>query len=217
MTRQIYGEIRIPIKLLGTCLSQKKLKLLWVFASAKLLGNHRIEISKLLCRLKIRPRTGRRLINGLIQLGWVGSDGNFIFPRSWKTLGLKRRRGLYLTRLFQRKKFEALCFTKVLKRETGRAILHFKKGKVMQGFPASFLCNAMGLKYRRFQELKAHAQRYRLISVIRQYNRLGVSNEITQIRKNLKGVAVFVRGKFCVSPAFSKVQFLKNMLDRKCV
>ena len=211
MTRQSYkkpgAELRIPTKLISKALSQRQVKALWLLSCAKLHG-HRCEVKPLIKALKIHPRTGIRLIKKIVSFGWAGFDGKFLFPRAWTKLHLKRRRGLYLTTVFNLRKFECLLFAKCLKREIGWASRHFINGKVKQDFPARFLAEALGLRLRLFETLKARAQRYWFISVTPQVSILGKAKEFSSIRKNLHGIPVFTRGKYTVAPSVSKISVL---------
>jgi hypothetical protein len=89
-------EIRVPSKLLTDALALKKTKQLALFTAAKLEG-HRSKIKPLLNRLKIHPKTGDRLVKKIVSDGWAGTDGTFLFPRSWRRLKLFKRGGRYLT------------------------------------------------------------------------------------------------------------------------
>lgn len=205
------NEVRLPNCLLKSSLSDKKMKLLRFIAFAKLNG-HRIEIKRLLRLLNIQAKTGRRLVQKAVKDGLAGSDGKFIFPRSWRKLGLNKRGGLYLTDKFNFKnliKFEALCFAKALKRLIRKGSQHANKRSVQQdGFPTGFLCKALGLRERRLKTLKASAQRYRFISVRPQFKRVGKACDFDAFKKNSHGVPVFVSGKNCVVPSVSKINVL---------
>jgi hypothetical protein len=203
-------EIRIPNKLLSTALAQKQTKALRLLAAAKLDG-HRSEIAPLLGLLKIHPKTGSRLIKNLVDKGWAGTDGTYIFPRSWRKLKFSKRGGLYLTTApTDIKRFEAVAFAKGLKS------LYRRKGSPRPGqrrakqkdFPTGFLCAAMGLKERRFKTLKAAAQRYKYIAVIPQYSIIGAAKDYPVLKKNIHGPPVFKRGKHTVVPDVSKIRVL---------
>jgi len=203
------GEIRIPNKLLSEALAQKKVKALRLFATAKLHG-HRAEIETLFHELKLHPKTGKRLIDSIVNFGWAGTDGEYLFPRSWAYLKLNKRGGLYLTQPFNLKKFECLCFAKGLKRiyrkpggqTTGKRKDHAKD------FPARYLAKALGLKQRRFEMLKASAQRYRFISVRPQYNIIGPAKDFPALKKHLHGMPIFKRGRHTVVPDIAKIKVL---------
>jgi hypothetical protein len=204
------GELRIPSRLLSSALSQKKVKQLRLLASAKLEG-HRVEITALLEGLKIHPKTGSRLVKKLVADGWAGTDGEFLFPRAWRKLEFNKRGGLYISNAPKDlKKFEALCFAKALKklyRKPGGQ--HSNKRRVMQNdFPARYISKSLGLSERRFERLKAVAQRYRYISVRPQFRIIGKVSEYPAISKNLHGIPVFKRGKHTVVPDISKIRVL---------
>jgi hypothetical protein len=204
------GEIRIPNRLLSLALEAKNVKALRLFAAAKLQG-HRSEIKPLCASLKIHPKTCKRLAQKIIDAGWAGSDGVFLFPRSWRKLKLSKRSGLYLTRApTDLKRFEALAFAMGLKRVyRQQGSPHSKKGRVKQeDFPTGFLCHALGLKERRFKTLKAQAQRYRYISVKPQVRVIGKARDYAAMQKNLHGPPVFIRGKHVVTPDISRIKVL---------
>lgn len=204
------GELRVPLRLLSTALADKKVKQLRLLAAAKLEG-HRTEIRGLFQALKIHVKTGQRLVKKLVIEGWAGTDGEFLFPRSWRKLKFSKRGGLYLTTVPKDlKKFEALCFAKALKklyRKPGSQ--HSNKRRVKQNdFPARYISKSLGLSERRFERLKESAQRYRYISVTPQYRIVGKASEYEALKKNLHGIPVFRRGKHTVVPDISKIRVL---------
>jgi hypothetical protein len=205
------NEVRLPNRLIKSCLSGKKMKLLRFIAFAKLQG-HRSEIKSLLSDLKIEPKTGKRLIQKAVSEGLAGSDGKFFFPRSWKKLGLNKKAGLYLTNKYNFRKliiFEALCFAMALKNLIRKGSRHANKRSVQQdGFPTGFLCKALELRERRFKTLKANAQRYRFISVKPQFKKVGKASDFNALKKNSHGIPVFLSGKNCIVPSASKIKVL---------
>lgn len=207
------GELRIPNVLLADALAEKKVKQLRLFACAKLPG-HRCEIKSLAKALKIHPKTCTRLVNSIINDGWAGSDGEYLFPRSWRKLKLNKRGGLYLINAPKDiKKFEALCFAKALKklyRKLGGQRL--TKGKTEQkDLPARYLAKALKLSDRRFERLKATAQKYRYITVKPQYQIIGKAKEYAALKKNLH-LPIFKRGKYCVVPGVSRIRVKKRLV-----
>lgn len=204
-------EIRIPNKLLSRALAAKETKALRLFATAKLEG-HRSEINPLLERLNIHRKTGGRLIKKIVDQGWAGTDGTFIFPRGWRKLKLSKRGGLYLTTAPQDlRKFEALCFAKGLKsvfRKKGGSPRPGQRRATQKDFPTGFLSAALGLKERRFKALKAAAQRYRFIAVSPRYTIIGAAKDYPVIKKNIHGPPVFKRGKHTVVPDVSRIRVL---------
>ncbi len=206
------GELRIPSRLLATALAEKKVKQLRLFATAKLEG-HRIEINALCEGLKIHPKTGKRLVNKLVTDEWAGTDGEYIFPRSWRKLKFSKRGGLYITTAPKNlKKFEALCFAKALKkilsRKTSPQRPEIGRTKQNADLPTTYLTKALGLKERRFKSLKSNAQKYRYISVKPQFKIIGKVSEYAAISKNLHGIPVFKRGRHTVVPDISKIRVL---------
>lgn len=204
------GELRIPSRLLSTALAEKKTKALRLFASAKLEG-HRSEIQPLCEALKIKPKTAQRLVKKIVGDGWAGSDGTFLFPRSWHKMKFSKRGGLYITNAPKDlKKFEALAFAMGLKniyRKVGSP--HSNKRRVKQeDFPARYLSRSLGLSDRRFERLKASAQRYRYISVRPQVKVIGKAKDFEAMRKNLHGIPVFKKGRHTVVPDISKIRVL---------
>ena len=211
----ITGELRIPTRLLSCALAEKKTKALRILATAKLEG-HRSEIMTLCEVLKMHPKTIKRQIQTLVNDGMAGTDGTFLFPRSWSEMKFTKRGGLYLTDAPKNlKKFEALCFAKGLKR-----ILSSKaspkrpdRGRTKQNsdLPATYLTKALGLKERRFKSLKSAAQRYRYISVKPQFKIIGKAQDYQAIKiaAILNGnVPVFKKGKHTVVPDVSKIRVL---------
>lgn len=203
------GEVKIPAKLLADALAEKKVKQLRLFASAKFEG-HRSKIKPLCECLKIHPKTCQRLVKTIVSEGWAGTDGTYLFPRSWRKLKQNKRGGLYLINAPKDiKKFEALCFAKALKklyRKLGGQRL--TKGKTEQkDLPARYLAKALKLSDRRFERLKATAQKYRYISVKPQYQIVGTAKEYAALRKNLH-LPIFKRGKYCVVPDVSRIRVL---------
>jgi len=203
-------ELRIPSRLLASALSEKKTKALRLFATAKLEG-HRSEIKPLCESLKIQPRTGRRLIKKIVADGWAGTDKTFLFPRSWRKLKFSKRGGLYITKApWDLKRFEALCFAKALgKLYRQKGSPHSKTGRVKQeDFPAVYLSKALDLSERRFERLKALAQRYGYISVKPQIRIVGKASDYEAMKKNIHGPPIFKRGKHTVVPDVSKIRVL---------
>ena len=208
---QLQGEVRIPNALLADALSEKKVKQLRLFACAKLAGQHRANIAHLAKALKIHPKTCKRLIKSILNDGWAGSDGEYLFPRSWRKLKLNKRGGLYMTNAPKDcKKFEALCFAKALKkiyRKLGGQRL--TKGKAEQNdLPARYLSKALKLSDRRFERLKADAQKYRYISVKPQYRIVGTAKEFQALKKHAFDMPLFKRGKHCVVPDVARIRVL---------
>lgn len=203
-------ELRIPGRFLADALTGKIMKQLRLFATAKLDG-HRSEIKPLCECLRIHPRTCRRMIKKIVENGWAGSDGTFLFPRAWHKLHTSKRGGLYITQPpLDLKRFEALAFTMGLKRFNRKlGSPHSKQGRVKQrDFPTGLLCKVLALKERRFKSLKALAQRYKYISVIPQVKILGTASDFEAIRKNIHGPKIFKRGKHTVCPEVSKIRVL---------
>jgi hypothetical protein len=204
------GELRIPTRLLSSALADKKTKQLRFFASAKLEG-HRAEIKPLSEGLKIHPKTCQRLVKSIVNEGWAGCDGKFLFPRAWRKLKFNKRGGLYIiTAPKDLKKFEALCFAKGLKklyRKLGGQ--RSTKGRTLQNdLPARYLSKALKLSDRRFERLKASAQKYRFISVKRQYSIVGKAKDYPALKKNLHGLPLFKRGNSVVVPDVAKIKVL---------
>jgi hypothetical protein len=204
------GEIRIPNRLLSEALAEKKAKALRLFATAKLHG-HRAEIETLFHELKLHPKTGKRLINKIVSEGWAGTDGKYLFPRSWRKLELNKRSGLYLTDPVKDvRKFEALLFTKALKRiyrKLGGQRPNKRRAK-QNDLPARYLSKALQVSERRFERLKASAQRFKFIAVNRTYSIIGKAKDYGAMKKNLPGLPIFKRGKHTVCPDISRIKIL---------
>lgn len=196
--------------MLSTALADKTTRALRLFAAAKLQG-HRVEIKSLFAYLNIHPKTGQRLIKKIIGMGWAGSDGIYLFPRSWRKLNFKKRGGLYLTQAPRDfKRFEALCFAKGLKN------FYRRKGSPRPGqrratqkdFPSRYLIKALRLSERRFERLKAAAQSYKYIAVTPRYTIIGAAKDYPLLKKNIHGPPVFRRGKHTVVPDVSQIRVL---------
>lgn len=204
------SEIRIPARFLSNALANKNTKALRLLASAKLYG-HRCDIKRLRADLKIHEKTCRRLIKKIVEQGWAGTDGTLLFPRSWKKLKLSKRGGLYITALPKDiRRFEALCFSLSLKKTLSRKAgpRSIKGRSVQMDLPTTYLFKALGLSERRFERLKAAAQRYRYISVHQQFTIVGTAKEYAKIKKHLMDKPVFIRGIHTVVPGLSKIKVL---------
>lgn len=205
------GEIKIPTRLLSCALKEKTVKALHLLAYAKIIGGHRIEREAIRKGLKLHDKTARRIIKQIVDKGWAGTDGEYLFPRSWRQLNERKRGGLYLTKVpTDLKRFEALCFAKALKKlYRKRGSSHSIKGRVQQtDFPARYIAASLGISERRLVRLKAMAQRYRFITVIPQLAIVGKDVDYPAIRKNLPGLPVFRKGKHTVVPEVSKIKVL---------
>lgn len=206
------GELRIPTQLLSNALAEKKIKPLRVLATAKL-DCHRSDIKALCATLKMHPKTMSRQIKTLVNDGMAGTDGTYLFPRSWSKMKFNKRGGLYLIDAPKNlKKFEALCFAKGLKKVLSRKASPKRpdRGRTMQksDLPTTYLTKALGLKERRFKTLKSAAQKYKYISVIPQFKIIGKAQDYQVLKKNLHDVPVFKRGKHTVVPDISKIRVL---------
>jgi hypothetical protein len=204
------GELRIPIRLAEQTLAEKKIRLLWFLACAKLHG-HRIDKAWLFSFLKLHQKTGERYVKELVRRGWAGTDGIFIYPRAWQKIKHSKRGGIYIQRVERKlKRFEAFCFAFVLKRLVARkGSPRSNYGRALQSdYPTGYLCRSLGLKERKFKTLKAEAQRYRYISVHPRYRVIGNDSDFEAMKKNLHGLPIFKRGKFTVTPDISEIRFL---------
>ncbi len=151
------------------------------------------------------------LSRDILDEGWAGTDGLFLFPRSWNELSLNRKGGLYISNNpINLKMFESLCFCHVLKKVIRRkAGPRPNKGRTEQtGLPTAYLYKALGISERRYERLKATSRKYRLISVKSQFTIVGYAHECSTIRKHLMDRPVFVRGKHTVVPGPSKIKVL---------
>jgi hypothetical protein len=151
------------------------------------------------------------LVKSIVDFGWAGTDGEFLFPRSWRKLQLSKRGGLYITSIAKDlKRFESLLFAKALKgiyRKQGGP--HANKRSVEQkDLPARYLSKSLGISERRFERLKAQAQRYRYISVKSRFTIVGKASDYLAIQKNAHGVPVFRKGKHTVRPEISAIRVL---------
>lgn len=202
------AELRIPRQLIYRALAQKKIKQLRLLVAAKMHG-HRVVISDLLAILNIKERTGKRLIDWLVANGFARTDGVHLFLKSWQKVELKKRGGLYLTEIpTDLKFFEALCFAKALKKRYRRVsqVACIKDKALQIAFPSKYLSTMLRISTRRFERLKSLAQKYRFLSSLRQYSIIGKSSQLKSLRKNLPGLPIFLRGKYCVVPEISTIQ-----------
>lgn len=213
--------------MLSSALSKKKTKALRFFVAAKLEG-HRSEIKPLCKCLKIQPKTCQRLVKKVVADGWAGSDGVFLFPRSWRNLHYSNGGGLYLTApgslriLKDLKRFEALCFAKALKRfyqqkrknkklNRKQWSPHSSTRRILQrDFPARYLCKSLGLSERRFERLKANAAKYKFIRVKQQeFDLIGKADELQVWKKNYPDRTFFqTKGGYCYTPEVSRIRVL---------
>jgi len=208
-------ELRIPNRILSQSLKLKQTRLLRLLATAKLHG-HRCKISTLAADLHISARTLSNQIKALVKIGWAGTDGVYLFPRSWRKLSLHKRGGLYITEPPRNlKRFESLAFAKALKpyccRPPGKS--RPIEGRTEQKiFPARYISKSLGLSSRRFERLKAQTKKFRFISVKDgQYSVMGYKAEINSFKKNLHGPIVFVRGNYCVTREPSIIRVSRSL------
>lgn len=210
------GELRIPNRLLSSALAEKKTKQLRLFAVAKLLHNSRVGIKELLEETDTHPRTGKRLIHGIVSSGWAGTDGKYLFPRAWHRMKYTKHGGLYLTNtevLADLKKFEALAFSFSLQKLYRRKGPSTTKGTGAKPKDLSlrYVCEALQLKERRCKTLRSQAQMYGFISIHRRYWRVGKSSECGALTKYIKGPHLFAFKNNTLWTQVSRVTFNLNM------
>jgi hypothetical protein len=206
------NELRIPSRLLSDALASKQMKQLRLFAAAKLEG-HRSEIKPLCARLKIQPKTCQRLIKKLVADQWAGTDGKFLFPRSWRKLEFSKRGGLYLTETPKDlKEFEALCFARALKKVYRKLKSpHSSNRRILQeDFSTRYLCKSLRISERRFERLKATAAKLKFIRVKPQkIEMVGKANQVAAWSKNYPDRTCFTtKAGYCYSPEISKIKVL---------
>lgn len=208
------GELRIPPALLLAALRGKILQSLIILLVAKLLHNGRVRVNDLLEELSLTRRTGSKHIQKIVDLGWAGTDGEFLFPRSWHRLGLTKRGGLYLPStelLSEADRFKAHAFEHSLWKVYRRAGGHGPKKRraVQNDLSLAYTSKALGIPERTVKRLRAQATKCGLLKIIRNpLIRIGHASELAGFRKHMKGVPVFRSGYSTVSPTPSSVHFL---------
>lgn len=198
-------------------MKDKAVRDLQVWTAARVYG-HRAEIGELAAALGISRRTCIRKVKRLAKKGWVGTDGKFMFPRSARRLGMTKRGGLPLEiptqsipiEIKEKERLEALCFTFLLKKaQRSNVRSHPKKRRAQPPtLPTKYFLKALKISERRFKRLKSSSQRFGFLICTRQFNRVGSKREILQLRKNLPGMPLFVRGEDVVTPMISRTEIL---------
>jgi len=202
-------EIRIPARIIYKAFRENLIRELYALTIAKYYGCHRIELSTLQSKLSLSEKSIQRYVKTLTELGWAGTDGKFLFPRSWKRLGFSKKFGLYFAELpIDRKIFEVFIFVHLIKRiHRRKGSPHSQEGRVRQkDYPNRYLSKVLKISNRSLERLRARAVKEKLIYVERQYVVLGKAKYIDAFRRNLQAT-VFVRGSKTVSPIPSKIEF----------
>ena len=198
-------EIRLPKNLIIQSYQSKKIKELHALTVIKLMGS-RVRV-KIFCRcLGIHTKTAKRIINRLVKLQWVGTDGTYIFPRAWNRIGYKRKGGLYLSRVL--KHLKEILFTFALKEITKRmARAQKKRSATPKGLPVRYYSKSLGISERTyFRNLRASIK-LGLIRSNKVLTKIGRKEEYNSLRQNLHGVPLFIKGKFVVVPEPSELEF----------
>lgn len=203
----IQSEIRIPNRLVSRCLSKKHSRHLRAFALAKLKG-HRIKVNELISELGLNTKPGKNLVKELIELGYVRTDGHYLFPVSWRKLKLNKKGGLYVTNIQNSKqRFEALLYSHLLKKLYKKNVaLHSITGRVLPELRSLYISKSLGLSERRSKRLKALSKKFGFISIKRTYTVLGKDKHYNSLKKNLAGLPIFIRGKYTVSPGVPEIK-----------
>lgn len=212
-------ELRIPTRLLSEAIANKQVKALRLFLVAKIIHNSRADIRQLFEETDTHPKTRARLIKSIVSNGWAGTDGTYLFPRSWSRLKASKCGGLYLTDteiLSDPKKFEALAFTHALKKLYRRKGPRTTNGgrSAMPDLSLRYVCDALNIKERRCKMLRAAAQNYGFISIERTFWRVGRSGECGNLRIHLQGVNLFPSGKNTLWQTPSRITF--KTMDKFC-
>lgn len=206
-----YTELRLPLRLAHDTLASKLSKELHLYLLLKSLGS-RVSKQQLYESVQVSPRTVNRQLRRLVSLGWIGMDKDFIFLRSWKRIGYRKRRGIPLEKKYLKSldRLEAVVFAGAIKRfyrrkEYGARVSGRATPNV---FPSGYYRKALDLSLRTFERLKAKAVKYRTITSKVVYRILGRSIDYEQLRRNLHGPYVHRKGKYTVTPEATKIKVI---------
>ena len=199
------NEIRVPKNLIIQSYQSKKVKELQTLTVIKLMGS-RVRIKTIFKILGIHYKTGKRIIDRMQKLQWVGNDGTYIFPRAWSRIGFKKSGGLYLGVI--PKHLKEILFTVALKEITRRmARAQEKRSATPKGLPVRYYIKSLGISERTYFRNVRASIKLGLMRTKKVFTKIGRKAEYSTLRKNLHGVPLFVKGKFVVVPEPSELKF----------
>jgi hypothetical protein len=200
------NELRIPPRLIIDSYRNRQDSLLEIFINLKLRGS-RIHAKNFFKALGVSEKTGKRAINKMIALQWVGHDGKFIFTRSWSRIKYKKKFGLYLPEIPPNLKDS--IFAHALKTVTRRMTRAQKRGRALpKGLPVRYYTTALNISERNYFRKIRSAVKNGYIKLTKQRTKIGTSKEFHALRKNLHGVPLFKCGKWTVIPEPSIMEFI---------
>ncbi len=214
----------LPSRFSRFALAKKLTSELRILVMAKLEG-HRADISKLFEKYDIHEKTGQRAIERILKLGWAESDGRYLFPKSWARMpklaegevGFKRSASKEIRPeyLKTKEKFRAYLLASALYgflkekeyiRRLREAALE-KPGELGTAFPCGYYVKALGISERTYKRLKALALEFQFLALEPQrFTIVGHSSELSQLRQNMKGIALFRRGQNVVHPEVTPIK-----------
>lgn len=200
------NEIRVPNKLIIDSFQKKRTYELETITLLKLYGS-RVSSTWFFKSIGVSVKTGKRIINRLLKLKWIGYDGTFIFPRSWSRLGFKKSKGLYLCE--PQKRIKDFLFTHALKEITRRmARAQEQRSAMPKGLPVRYYVKSLRISERTYYRLIQSAIRRGLIRTKQNFIKVGKKSDYHALKKHLHGVPLFVRGNYTVSPQPNDIKFL---------
>ena len=203
--RHKVNEIRVPKNLIIHSYQKKRVKELELITVLKYSGS-RVNAKSFFKSVGIHAKTGKRILNKLINLQWVGYDGRYIFARAWSRIGYKKNGGFYFGALPPR--IKDFLFTFALKEITKRmARAQEKRSAMPKGLPVRYFCKSLKISERSYYRNLRSAIERGLMQTKQVFTKVGRKAEYNALRKNLHGVPLFVKGKFVVVPEPSEMEF----------
>ena len=199
------NEIRVPKNLIVRSYQTKKVKELQTLTVLKSLGS-RVRFKTICKILGIHYKTGKRIIDRMQKLQWVGNDGTYIFPRAWSRIGYKKSGGLYLGLIPVHLK--EILFTLALKEITRRmARAQEKRSAMPKGLPVRYYLKSLCISERTYFRNVRASIKLGLMRTKKVLTKIGRKEEYNSLRQNLHGVPLFVKGKYVVVPEPSEIKF----------
>lgn len=199
------NEIRVPKNLIIHSYQKKRVKELELITVLKYSGS-RVNAKSFFKSVGIHAKTGKRILNKLIKLQWVGYDGRYIFARAWSRIGYRKRGGFYLGALPPR--IKDFLFTYALKEITKRMTrAQEKRSATPKGLPVRYYCKSLTISERTYYRNLRSAIKRGLMRTKQVYTKIGTKDQYNTLRKNLHGVPLFVKGKYVVVPQPSEMKF----------
>jgi len=199
------NEIRVPKNLIIHSYQKKRVKELELITVLKYSGS-RVNAKSFFKSVGIHAKTGKRILNKLIKLQWVGYDGRYIFARAWSRIGYRKRGGFYFGALPPR--IKDFLFTFALKEITKRmARAQEKRSATPKGLPVRYYCKSLTISERTYYRNLRSAIKRGLMRTKQVFTKVGRKAEYNALRQNLHGVPLFVKGKYVVVPEPSEMKF----------